>query len=97
METIEIDGEAYRGVNLPTEHSALLVIQGARGFIGCGYIKIETADKLNEAVALVTKVRSYDDMLNTPVIAVSEKARAIGIEVGVQGSEALKLLGGIQE
>jgi uncharacterized protein YunC (DUF1805 family) len=42
-----------------------------------------------------TKVRSYEDMLETRVAKVSDKAATLRIEVGMKGREALKIMGGI--
>ena len=95
MEIVEIDNETFRGINLPTQHSAVLIIQGAKGFLSCGYLQIETANKLREVMAVVTRVRSYEDMMEAPVVKVSESAEAIGIEAGMKGRDALKIIGGV--
>jgi uncharacterized protein YunC (DUF1805 family) len=95
MEIIEIENKKYRGISLPTENSTILLIQGKKGFIGCSYFQIETANKLHEVVAIVTKVKSYDDMLKTQVIKVSDNAKLIGIEIGMEGKDALTIIGGI--
>ena len=89
MDEINIENRIFKGFNIPTEHSNVLMIQGDKGFLGCGYFQIETADKLDEAVAIVTKVKSYDDMLRSEVIKVSGKAKELGIQLGMKGKEAL--------
>jgi uncharacterized protein YunC (DUF1805 family) len=92
MEQVVVDGKTYRGAHVSTEKANILMIQGDRGFLGCGYFKVETADKLGEAVAIVTGVKTYDDMLGAKVVAVSEKAKALGIHEGMPGREALPKL-----
>ncbi len=92
MQKIEVDGKEYRAAHIATQHSNILMIQGSRGFLGCGYFKVETADKLNEAVIVVTGVKNYDDMLAAKVVAVSQKARELGATEGISGKEALALL-----
>src|SRR5690606_17535708 len=92
MEDVVIDGKTYRGTHVATENSNILMIQGSRGFLGCGYFKVETADKLNEAVAIVTGVKKYADMFDAKVVAVSQQARAHGIQENMSGREALQLL-----
>ncbi len=92
MEEVVVDGNTYRGAHVATEKANILMIQGDRGFLGCGYFKVETADKLDEAVAIVTGVKSYEDMLDAKIVAVSQKAKALGIHEDMSGREALGLL-----
>ena len=51
-----------------------------------------TANKLNDALAVVRGVANFDDMLNAKVCEVSDAAVARGIAVGMSGLEALKLM-----
>jgi uncharacterized protein YunC (DUF1805 family) len=68
----------------------LLIARGAKGMLACGYINPATCEKTGEACAIVTGVKSFDDMLEAEVIAVSEAAQILGVEVGQSGREALE-------
>jgi uncharacterized protein YunC (DUF1805 family) len=68
----------------------LLIARGAKGLLACGYINPATCEKTGEACAIVTGVKSFDDMLEAKVVAVSERAKALGVEVGRRGREALE-------
>lgn len=68
----------------------LLVMKGSKGFLACGYINAATADKTEEACAIVTGVSSFDDMRAAPIVAVSKKAEELGIKVGDTGAFALE-------
>jgi uncharacterized protein YunC (DUF1805 family) len=70
--------------------SPLLLIKGAKGLLACGYLNIETFNKTGEVAAIVTGVRTHEDMLKSKVIAVSNAARAAGIEIGISGEDVLK-------
>ena len=70
--------------------SPLLLIKGAKGILACGYLNVETFNKTGEAAAIVTGVKTHEDMAKAKVIAVSNAARAAGIEVGMMGEDALK-------
>ncbi|MEO5803876.1 MAG: DUF1805 domain-containing protein [Verrucomicrobiota bacterium] len=70
--------------------SPLLLIKGAKGILACGYLNIETFNKTGEAAAIVSGVRTHEDMSKAKVIAVSNAARSIGIELGMTGEDALK-------
>lgn len=70
--------------------SPLLLIKGAKGLLACGYLNIETFNKTGEVAAIVTGVRTHEDMLRAKVIAASNAAREMGIEIGMAGEDALK-------
>jgi uncharacterized protein YunC (DUF1805 family) len=67
----------------------LLVVKGSRGVIGCGYLNIAAFEKYGEACAIVPAV-DLNAMPDAKVTAVTTKAKALGIEVGMSGREALE-------
>jgi uncharacterized protein YunC (DUF1805 family) len=77
-------------VELP-DSPPLVIIIGRTGFIGCGFINIDAAEKLNVAAATVTGVKSFDDALNAEIKAVTSKAQTKGVKIGMRGEEAIKL------
>lgn len=89
---LTLDGHTFDAVRVPLQGASLLVIVGKNGFLGCGYLNMETAEKLGAAFALVTGVASFDDMLAKEIKAVSSAAAARGVAVGMTGREALLLL-----
>lgn len=70
----------------------LLVIKGSKGFLGCGYLNVETCNKTGEACAIVAGVKTHDEMLNAEVRAVSIEAEKLGVLVGMTGADALEIL-----
>ena len=78
-------------VELP-DSPPLLMIIGRTGFVGCGFINIDAAEKLNVAAATVTGVKTFSDVLNAEVKAVTSRAQTKGVRVGMKGKEAVKLL-----
>ena len=89
MEQLTLDGKTFRADIIPLPTSAILVIQGPKGILGCGYLSIETADKLGHALAVVKGVSTYDQMLSATVVNVSAAAKALGVEPGMTGRDAL--------
>jgi uncharacterized protein YunC (DUF1805 family) len=67
----------------------LLIIKGAKGFLACGYINVETCNKTGEACGIVTGVHTHDQMLNAEIKAVSAAAERLGVRIGMKGEEAL--------
>lgn len=92
MDRIVIDQTEFNAVHVATPNSNILLIQGSKGFLGCGYFKVEIADKMGDAAAIVTGVKNYQDMEAAKVVAVSAKGRELGITEGITGKEALALL-----
>ncbi len=70
----------------------LLVIKGTKGLLACGYVNVETCDKTEEACAIVSGVMNHNDMLVATVNAVSPRASALGVTIGMTGAEALERL-----
>ena len=89
MDIVTIDGQEFDAVSFPTEHSVVLMIRGGKGFLGCGYLSVATADKTGDALAVVSGVKNYDDMLQASVKAVSAAAAELGVVVGMSGKDAL--------
>ena len=92
MDNINIDGKSFQAYTIKTTNASLLIINGKKGMLDCGYVKVETADKLGDVLAIVTGVNSYDDMRLKPVVAVSKAAEALGIKPGMSGGQALAIL-----
>jgi uncharacterized protein YunC (DUF1805 family) len=84
-----IEGKEFTGHKIPTQNTAVLMISGNKGFLACGYINIEVANKRNDVCAIVTGVKSLEDMLSAKTIKVSDAALEAGISIGISGKEAL--------
>jgi uncharacterized protein YunC (DUF1805 family) len=88
-DTIILDGNQFEGYAIPSGNTFILVIKAKNGFLGCGYISLETAEKVGDAVAIVSGVKSFDDMLNAQVKSVSSAAAKLGVVPGMSGRDAL--------
>lgn len=92
MEKIVIDGRNFDGVAVATANTKVLLIRGGRGLLGCGYFSLATAEKVGDALAVVSGVGSFDDMLSAQVRGVSPAAAELGVRCGMSGREALLLM-----
>ena len=93
IEKIKIDDKTVLGlkVELPDSPPLLLMV-GEKGFIMCGYLNVEVAERLQVAAAMVSGVKSFQDVLEAEIKAATSKARELGISLGMKGREALKKL-----
>jgi len=94
IDKLVIDGKTFQGVKstLP-ELPPLLLIKGEKGFIMCGYLNMEVAEKLGAAAATVSGVNSFADVLNAEIKASTSKANKLGVEPGKIVKEVLVKLG----
>jgi uncharacterized protein YunC (DUF1805 family) len=68
-------------VEMP-EAPPLLLIRGGKGFVMCGYLNLEVAERLGLAAAVVTGVKSFEDVLNSQIRGSTTKASALGLQPG---------------
>jgi uncharacterized protein YunC (DUF1805 family) len=89
--SIKVDGKGCLGVcvDLPNSPPLLLLI-AEKGFVMCGFLNVEAAERLSVAAAMVSGVKTFEDVLEAQVKAVTGKAKSFGVEVGMRGAEALK-------
>lgn len=89
MATVTIDGIDFVGEHIHTKRANILLIRATDGFLGCAYFDLGPAERLGEPVAIVTGVKTLDDLLTAKVIRASSAARALGVIDGMSGREAL--------
>jgi uncharacterized protein YunC (DUF1805 family) len=91
---IKIQNETAVGlkVELPDSPAPLVMIVGTKGLVCCGFINMDAAERLGVAAAMVSGVKSFDDVLKAEVKAATTKAQNAGVKVGMKGLDALKRL-----
>jgi len=89
--SLKVDGKAFLGVRVELPDSPpLLLVVAEKGFVMCGFLNVEAAERLGIATAMVSGVKAFDDVLDAQVKAVTSKAKSFGVEIGMKGTEALK-------
>jgi len=89
--SLKIDGRSCLGVRVELPNSPpLLVVIAEKGFVMCGFLNVEAAERLGVAVAMVSGVKTFEDVLNAQVKAATSKAKGFGVDAGMKGVEALK-------
>ncbi|MDH5448601.1 MAG: DUF1805 domain-containing protein [Candidatus Bathyarchaeota archaeon] len=90
---LKVDGKTALGlkVDLP-DSPPLVAVIGERGFVMCGFLNVDVAERLGVTAAMVSGVKTFDDVLDAEVKAVTSKAKMKGIKQGMKGREAVKLL-----
>ena len=90
---IQVNDKTATGlkVDLPESPAPLIMIIGSKGLVCCGFINMDAAERLSVAAAMVSGVKTFNDVLNAEVKAATTKAQALGVTAGVKGKDALQL------
>jgi uncharacterized protein YunC (DUF1805 family) len=92
MEKISFNNIEFNAGKIELAGVNILLINAAKGSLGCAYLNLAAAEKFGHALAIVSGVSSYDDMFNAEVRSISKAAADLGVSVGMSGFEALKLM-----
>jgi uncharacterized protein YunC (DUF1805 family) len=84
-------GEA-KGYSIDLGNAPLLLIQTKKGYVMCGYLNMNAANKLGDIAGRVTGVKTFDEMLNADVVEVSENAARMGLTQGMNVKDFLNVL-----
>jgi uncharacterized protein YunC (DUF1805 family) len=92
IKSLRVDGKNCMGlrVELPESSAPLLVVTAEKGFVMCGFLNVEAAERIGVSAAMVSGVKTFDDVLSAPVKAVTSKARSLGVQEGMKGEDALR-------
>ncbi len=89
---MEINGKPCSCVEFPTTKTKILLICGEKGLVSCGYLNMNVASKIQEAVAMVRGAQSLEELLSAEVRSVSPVAEEMGVKPGMTGKEAMEIL-----
>lgn len=89
---MQINGKEFRTHSIPTTNTFVLIIEAEKGILSCGYLKVEVANKVGDVCAIVTGVKTTEDMVKAKIIAVSDAAIELGVKVGMTGKDGLLLM-----
>ncbi len=92
VENVRIDNRNFQYVNLQLGKAPLLILKGDVGYIMCGYLSLETAEKLGDTAVRVTGVKDLDSLLDAHVSGLTSKAVELGIKENDKVSNIVKLL-----
>jgi len=89
-----IGGKIFQGMKSTMPNVApLLLIKGDKGFVMCGYLNMEAAEKQGAAAAVVSGVKTFEDVLNAEIKAATTKAKELGVQVGKKVKDEIVKLG----
>lgn len=97
IELVNVNGHTAQGIHIPSPggegHPNMLLLLCEKGYIMCGYLNQEAAEKFGDAAAIISG-SSFEELLKNQVKAVTSQAAALGVAVGMTGAEAVVKLNG---
>ncbi len=92
IDDVQVEGKAFQFIRTVLGNAPLLILKGKSGYAMCGYLNIESAEKLGDCAVRVTGIKTLEDFLNAKVSEVTTAAKIKGIEKGQQVKDILKFL-----
>ena len=94
IDKFTFDGKSFQGVKSTMPGGPpLLLIKGEKGFVMCGYLSPDVAERVGLAAAIVSGVSSFDDVLNAEIKVATSKAKELGVEPGMIVKKVISRLG----
>jgi uncharacterized protein YunC (DUF1805 family) len=91
-QTISLKKGKATGHCIDLGKAPLLIIQAKKGYVMCGYLNMNAANKIGDIAGKVTGVKTFDDMLSADVVEVSESAKLAGLKEGMNVKDFLNAL-----
>jgi len=89
---ISLEKGKVTGYCIDLGNAPLLIMQAKKGYVMCGYLDMNAANKIGDIAGKVTGVKTFDDMLNADVVEVSENAKLTGLTQGMNVKDFLNVL-----
>jgi uncharacterized protein YunC (DUF1805 family) len=95
--TYQTPNGSVEGVQTKWPGFSILIVTGSKGFLACPAVDIDACQRYGVAAAIVEStpdnpIRTLDRFPNRKVTRVNEKAKALGIEEGMDAMDAFALI-----
>jgi uncharacterized protein YunC (DUF1805 family) len=92
IQLVSLEGGPALALQITLGKAPLLLVAAPRGYVMCGYLNVETANKLGDCAGRVSGVSSIDMLLAAKINAVSEAAASQGLHEGMTARDFLNAL-----
>lgn len=89
---ISIKGKVLTSFCLPLGEKSLIIIKGSRGYIMCGYLDLNVAEKFKEVAVKITGVNSIEEAVCAKVFSCTSLAEKEGIYKGQAIKDVLEII-----
>lgn len=95
IEQLDINGTAAQGILIQAPggdgHPNMIVVECKKGYLMCGYLNLDAAEKFGDAAVLVGGA-DFDAVLANPIKGLTSAAKEAGVKEGMTGAEAAAVL-----
>lgn len=88
--SIKLKNKDIAGIEINLHNANFVLVAAAKGYICCGYLNLETAQKLGDVACVVTGVKTIEDLLRSDIVNMTHQAQALGIKRGMKAQEVLE-------
>ncbi len=88
--SIKLKNKDITGIEINLHNANLVLAVGTGGYICCGYLNLETAQKLGDIACVVTGVKTVEDLLKANIVNLTSQAEALGIKRVMKAQEVLE-------
>ncbi len=89
---IRVGKKAVKAFATKLQSKSFVLIKGRNGYIMCGYINMDSAEKFGDVAVKVTGVSTIKDVLKSSVADSTTNAKKLGIIAGMPIKEVLKII-----
>jgi uncharacterized protein YunC (DUF1805 family) len=90
QKNIRLKNKDITGIEIKLPKANLVLVVGSQGYICCGYLNLETAERLKDAACVVTGVKTVEDLLKAKIADLTSQAEALGVKKGMTAQEVLE-------
>lgn len=95
IEQLAINGTAAQGILIQAPggegHPNMIVVECKKGYLMCGYLNLDAAEKFGDAAVLVGGA-DFNAVLANPIKGMTSAAKEAGVKEGMTGAEAAAVL-----
>jgi uncharacterized protein YunC (DUF1805 family) len=91
-EKLTLDGKEYIGLSFQLGNLPLLIVKAKKGYVACGYICKESAEKFGDIAAFVSGVKNWDEFFKAKIKSITTWADDLGVREGMSVKKALELM-----
>lgn len=92
IEAVPVGSKTFQYIRVEMKNAPLILLKGSVGYIMCGYLNIDTANKLGDVAVRVTGITDLESMIAATVTEVSGAAASLGLKKGEKVSDILSML-----
>jgi len=89
---LKVGKKTVQSVEIKLGAKNLIALIGQGGYVICGYLNLEVANKFKDVAVIVTGVESIEDVLKSKAQILSDEAKKIGLREGQSIKDVLKVI-----